>query len=268
MLIVNHNKGRLGNSIFRLLANIVFLIVYDIDGEIKYNYIKHNIEINDEYFVNWSNEILNGKIPDIKKTSVLYFTGFYQHDKIFIHFKNQIIDYINNHDNLLLLTDRNDTYNASYLIKYELQKKYDIIVHLRLEDFVEINQVLNPLSICRILDEIDVTKNYNDICFVVNKPKKETEFKYIDFFKKRYNTVIESNEPIEDYNIMKNAEILICSYSTLSWCAAFFSDSNKYVYIPNYKTSLHQSFKTINNTILYDCEFCSIEKLNSILSET
>jgi len=38
MIIINHNKGRLGNSIFRLLANIVFLLVYDIDGTIKYNY--------------------------------------------------------------------------------------------------------------------------------------------------------------------------------------------------------------------------------------
>jgi len=272
MIIINHNKGRLGNSIFRLLANIVFLLVYDIDGTIKYNHINHDIEISDEYFVNWSNNVMNEKIPEIKKSSILYFTGFYQHDKIFNCFKNKIINYINNHPNLLLLTDKNEIYNASSLLLYNLDinKNYKIVVHLRLEDFLEINQVLNPLTICKILDKtINNEDNVNNkICFVINKPKKEIEFKYIDFFKRKYenhNITIESNDPITDFNIMKNSEILICSYSTLSWCAAFFSDKVKYVYIPNYISSLHQTFKKVNNTILYDCEFCTVEKLNNII---
>lgn len=264
MIIVNHNRGRLGNSIFRLLANIVFLVVYDPNGEIKYEYKNYNIEVSDEFFVNWSNNILNSKVPEIQSSYILYFTGFYQHDKIFIHFKEKIINYINEHPNLLLLTDRSEIYNASNLINYHLQTKYKIVVHLRLEDFIEINQVLNPLSICNILDKIN--NNSHNICFVVNQPKKEIEFKYIEFFRNRYNIVIESNDPIKDYNIMKNAEILICSYSTLSWCAAFFSIYNKQTYIPNYKTSLHQTFKTANNnTNLYDCEFCNVVKLNSII---
>ena len=53
---------------------------------------------------------------------------------------------------------------------------------------------------------------------------------------------------------MKNAEILICSYSTLSWCAAFFSNTIKCVYIPNYKESIGQSFKKLPNSKLFDAE--------------
>ena len=105
MKIINYNKGRLGNSIFRLLANIIFLIVYDIDGgEILNSYrdTNYDIEISDEYFLNWSNAILNGKIPIINKNYTLYFTGFYQHDKIFLFFRPHIIEFINKHPNLLL----------------------------------------------------------------------------------------------------------------------------------------------------------------------
>ena len=268
MKIFNHNKGRLGNSIFRMLANIIFLIVYDIDeGEIMYSYKnkKYDIEVTDDFFVNWSDVILNGEIPIINKTSTLYFTGYYQHDKIFLYFKPRIIEYINKHPNLLLLTDRNDKYIANELINYNLERKYKIVVHIRLEDFIQINQVLNPLSITKIVDDIIAETNNKTICLVVNQVKTQIENNYINFFKRKYDmVVVESNDPIKDYNIMKNAEILICSYSTLSWCAAFFSNTIKSVYIPNYKESIGQSFKKLPNSKLFDCDFCNVNKLENI----
>jgi hypothetical protein len=268
MKIINHNKGRLGNSIFRLFSNIVFLTVYDIDGEITNGHAHYDILVDDMFFVNWSNSVLNGKIPVISKYTTLHFCGFYQHDKIFMFFKNEIINYINNHPNLLLTTDRNEIYRAHELINYNLDKKYKIVVHIRLEDFLEINQVLNPLSICKLIDQILIKTNDTNICFVVNQPKTELEFKYINFFKKKYNNIIiESNDPIKDFNLMRNAEFLICSYSTLSWCAAFLSDTVKEVYIPDYNIQLHQTFKNINNTILYNYYPCSADELNCILSE-
>lgn len=265
MKIINHNTGRLGNSIFRLFANIVFLIVYDIDeGEILYNYTNYDIEVNDVFFVNWSNAILNGKTPIINKKFTLYFSGYYQHDKIFLYFRPHIIEYINKHPNLLLLTDRNDKYMANELINYQLEQNYKIVAHVRLEDFIQINQVINPLSIYKILDDIIGKTNNNNICIVVNQPKSQIENNYINLFKKKYDIIVESNDPIKDYNIMKKSEILICSYSSLSWCAAFLSNTIKCVYIPNYKESLHQSFKTLPNSKLYDCDFCDIKKLEQL----
>ena len=56
---------------------------------------------------------------------------------------------------------------------------------------------------------------------------------------------------------MKNAEILVCSLSTLSWCAALLSENLKTCYIPdwNHKTpsiGKHTKFrKPIENTIFY-----------------
>lgn len=268
MIIINCNKGRLGNSIFRLMANIVFLIVYDMDGQIIYHNSSFEKIITDNYFNQWSANIINGKIDSIDKNSKLMFDGYYQHDKIYSLFRSQIIEYIKTHPNLLLLTHFSDKYKAHDLIHTTTNKNYDIVVHVRLEDFLEINQVLNPLTICKILDEI--VNDNNNICFVLNKPVKEIELNYIEFFRNKYNIIVESNDPITDFHIMKNAKILVCSYSTLSWCAAFFSDIVKQVYLPNYNISLHQTFKTLDhvNVTLFDCNFCTYEKLNSIINST
>ena len=51
---------------------------------------------------------------------------------------------------------------------------------------------------------------------------------------------------------MKESELLICSKSSLSWCAAFFSDKIKQCYLPDYEESIRQTFKKpIDFTIIY-----------------
>lgn len=269
MKIINHNRGRLGNSIFRLLANIVFLIVYDIDGgEILNNYTNYDIEISDEYFLNWSNDLLNGKISIINKNNTLKFTGFYQHDKIFLFFKPHIIEFINKHPNLLLLTDKNEIYMANNLIKNKLKKVYKIVVHLRLEDFIEISHVINPNCIKNIL--LEIRNNYPDeeICLVLNKPNTELERKYVEYLMKDINNIkTESNDVITDYMIMRDSQVLVCSCSTLSWAASFFSTTLEKVYMPNYNNPdrIHETFKKcITNTISYNFDKCSKEKLMEI----
>jgi len=52
---------------------------------------------------------------------------------------------------------------------------------------------------------------------------------------------------------MKEAELLICSISTLSWCAAYFSKNIKQCYLPNYPSQpcIMECKAPIENTILY-----------------
>lgn len=268
MIICNHNSGRLGNSIFRMFANIVFLLVHDTNGKIDYN-VHCNSEINDDIFKQWSNNILNNTIPNIDINKTYYFNGFFQHDKIYCRFKNEIIDYIKSHRDLLLITDKNELYNAIDLIEYDCPNKYDIVIHIRLEDFIENNHVINPKSLDKII--VELTKDYpnTQICFVLNKPKSEIEIKYIEYFKSKYHIKIESNTPIEDFAIMRCSKILVCSYSTLSLCAALLSNSIIKTYIPNYSeiNGVVQSFKNpIENTILYDVELCGKDQLLQIFS--
>ena len=78
----------------------------------------------------------------------------------------------------------------------------------------------------------------------MHKISHNIEQQYIDFFKKYYDITVESNDVLDDYTIMKNAKTLVCSMSTLSWCAALFSNNPQTVYFPEYKIyRIHKTFK-------------------------
>jgi hypothetical protein len=248
MLIYNHNKGRLGNSIFRFFANIIFCIVYDINSKIINNNNKYrpNIIIDDTYFITFSNNILNkNQIQNINKNSTLLFDGYFQHDKIYILFKNQIINFIKSHPEIILTTDHNENYKAIELVNFNISRQYNTVVHLRLEDFIEISHVINPSSIKKIIDEIVLEYPNETICFVLNTPKTEIENKYINYLTNNLNNYkIETNDVITDFTIMRNAKVLVCSCSTLSWTASFLSSTLEKVYIPNYNNHKPQSMES------------------------
>ena len=60
-------------------------------------------------------------------------------------------------------------------------KKYNIVIHLRLEDFIEISHVINPISIKKIIDSLVSEYPNETFCFVLNTPKTEIERKYINY---------------------------------------------------------------------------------------
>jgi len=272
MKVYDCKLGRLGNAIFRYFASTLFCIIYK--AERIYDQGNCTQMFNDQNFIDWSNSVLNSNIPELNTDISLMFYGYYQHDKIFLKYRKELIGWITNNPDDLLITDGNDgvityfnydqvTYKAGDLLQYS-NKEYDVVVHLRLEDFVVNNDVIHPLSIKKVLDQI----NHKDICFVINKPKTELETRYLNYFKQFYNITIESNSVIEDYYIMKNAKILICSCSTLSWVAAFLSDKNMLVYFPDYDNNrIHETFKKpIKNTILYKFDKCTKIDLETFLN--
>ena len=94
-------------------------------------------------------------------------------------------------------------------------------------------------------------------CIVCKTPVTEFEISYINYIKDYLESInikifIEHNNVLTDYYIMKEAELLICSKSTLSWCAAFFSDKIQKCYLPDYITTANSTCKyPIDNTELY-----------------
>lgn len=269
--------GRLGNAIFRYLSTTIFVINYGAKRVYSTNTQNCNYIINDQYYINWKNNLLYNDIKLEVGPGKYLFVGYFQHEDILKKYKNELIEYIKENPNDLLITDGNDNNINNYLYDISSYKvidiletnkqfnKYDIVFHLRLEDFITYNLVMNPNNLIKLLDNHKNEK----ICFVMNKIKTELEQKYVDFFAKKYNVVIESNDVITDYHIMKNAKILCCSCSTLSWIAAFFSETAETVYFPNYNNPdrIHEQFKKpIDNTILYETNNCTLEELNNILN--
>jgi len=270
--------GRLGNAIFRYIATVVFHIVYNakIINHVDTLPTDKFLHITDEVFIEWMNADLEGK-PFPMDDITYGFRGYFQHDAIYHKYRSKIIDHISKNMYDILLTDGKiaERSDFAYLPEqhpsgvllvppFGFNKFYDTVVHLRLEDFIDHNLAIHPECVKRVLDTIG-TKSY---CIVMNCPKSEIEFRYLEYLKQYFDITLESNDIITDYHIMKNAKTLVCSCSTISWAAAFFSETVQQVYMPNYYMNrAHETFrKPIENTILYYYRQCTKVELEAFLA--
>ena len=265
MNIIFCTRGRLGNAIFRYLAASVMCIQFDGTYYTQYDNIPTNsfqtITYNDDDFNNISAKLLLDTNIDIQHNLIM--ESFYQHDAIYKKYKKQIFDFIRNNPQHYVVTDgilSGDNNCQRFLMKDILDspanfsKKYKNVLHIRLEDFVSIDLVIKP---DRIISLFDNNIYIHDICIVCKEPTTQFEYSHLDVIQKYLQSkditvFIEHNDILTDYNIMKSAEMLICSNSTLSWCAAFFSISIQKCYLPDYTNSSNSTCKyPIDNTELY-----------------
>lgn len=278
MIILMKKLGRLGNAIFRLFAVITFCITYDMNSIIinyeddDENEYKPTVIIDDIYFNNVLDVFIKKrKVPVLDKNSVIIFKGYFQHDQIYLSNKEKIKNFIRTHPYLILETDHSDKYRAIDIIDFELplsKQHCNIVLHLRLEDFIDISWVMHPDTVKRILEELVCEYPENTITIVINKPTTELEQKYISYLTQNItNFKIESNDVITDFTIMRKAKILVCSCSTLSWAASMLSETLEKVYFPNLKKKFIWETITapIANTVKYDYHECTREELITIL---
>jgi hypothetical protein len=269
--------GRLGNAIFRYMACAIMCIITNTEYSSSYSYYNNsndisdstndnfNLVLTDDKFLEVSRFLLtNYPIPVLNKNMIM--NGFYQHDSIYKKYKNEIMNFINNHPEHIVITDginsgdgNKEAFKMFDILNTPInfKKIYKNVIHLRLEDFVTHNLYLPVERILSLLNKNIIT---DSICIVCKKPTTKFEFEYIktitDFLKEKYIDIdikIENNDVLTDYYIMKEAELLICSQSTLVWSAAFFSNKNKICYSPNYiipGSNMTCKFPT-ENTILY-----------------
>jgi len=226
----------------------------------------YSLNITDEGFNHISKNILQKK-NYLNNVNSINMIGFYQQDAIFLLHKKEIIEYIISHPDHYILTDGINSGDRNYQKFFmkniittpdEFIKKYKIVLHLRLEDFIKHNLFIKKERILQLLEKLIKNKTIdNQLVIVLNKPKKIQEFNYINSIiqllkNNNIEIILESNDVLTDYYILKEAEILISSNSTLCWGASFFSEKLKELYFPEYKLSSNQTFKQpIENTIYY-----------------
>jgi GR25 family glycosyltransferase involved in LPS biosynthesis len=221
-------------------------------------YVKKNITLNDDNFFNMFYKNLE------------YFNvnlaGFFQFDYIYLKFKTQILAYMEEHQNEhFIQTNANERFLIRDLLTdlvLPADKKYDIVIHLRLgdfngrPDFIEIEHYLTLFE--SLLDVFSGKR----IGLVYQPSVLISDQEYIAACRKWFQDhhiplQLETNALLIDFNIMKQAPILICSMSTLAWAAAYLSQNIQQCYMPNYNfygtprqsTCFH---KPIPNTILYN----------------
>jgi len=259
-MIINFcTKGRLGNAIFRYMASAIMCLYYN--GSYSVN-ISQTKNCSDELFINIIKNIIN-KGNKILISDGINMDFYYQHDLIYKLHKQHIINFINNNHHHYVLTDGvnagDNQCEKFYMIDIIntpslFNKKYKNVLHIRLEDFVTHNLYLKVERIINLLKKNILS---DSLCIVCKNPNTDFEYKYIkyitDFLESiNINYNLEHNDVLTDYYIMKEAETLICSKSTLSWCAAFFSDKIQKCYLPDYISTANSTCKyPIDNTELY-----------------
>jgi hypothetical protein len=241
-----YNRGRFGNAVFRFLASRLFCILF--------NYSISNVETKDYYisftdenFIEWMKQILLNNTLLIISEPYIEFGGYYQHDTIYRLFKKELIDYIINNPDDTIVTDEKEKFKCITLLgeKPTVSFNYKTVVHLRIEDFIDFGLAMNPLCLDPVLEKCE------EPFLFVHKPVENTnDEKYINYFKKKYpNSYFYTEDLILSYNIMRHAEVLVCSRSTLSWVSALFNEVNVKTFIPkNYGLYSHETFQYPNDT--------------------
>lgn len=214
-------NGRCGNRVFQYVSARIFAEKNKLNLEtelgcdiVKTSPIKnfdeiscvHGIGINSSSFVN--DEIL--------------FSGNHYHYVFNDYFQNCI--YINNNKELVR--------TFFDLPEFEKNTK-DIVLHIRLDDKVHSSDINNPEN----WDDAEIIhpdyykkildfETYKKVYIVVDKIKYDWEKKYLSHFEK-YNPIIVSQTPYEDFMFMRTFDKIITSTSTYSYWSAFLSDAEK-----------------------------------------
>ena len=254
--------GRLGNAIFRYMASAIMCMcyngIYSINNHQPYN-------CDDKMFLQIIKPIINtGRpTPFTQLITGINMIDYYQHDLIYKMHKSHLLNFIQKNPSHYVLTDGINSGDQQCEKFYMMDiictpptftKRYKNVLHIRLEDFVTHGLYL---KVDRILALLDKNILHDSLCIVCKKPVTNFENLYIreiikHAFNKKIRVFLEYNDTLTDYYIMKESELLICSKSTLSWCAAFFSDKIKKCYLPEYDISPNSTCKSpIDNSELY-----------------
>lgn len=277
MKVIEIPNGRLGNGIFRYLAAVLLQIKYG--AQRIYNqsecYKTQTVVINDDNYVQLLSSIEKNRT--LFENITIMLNGYFQFD-MYSASKDKILKFLREHPNDIIYgTDLNRRLIQNRVEELihspEDLRKYDIVIHVRLEDFMTTDNMIHPKTLVKVINEIASENNTPRTpvaAIVCNKITTEIEKKYIQYIydHSKLSLFFESNDVITDFHIMKHARILVCSLSTLSWCAALLSENIQKVYVPKNKSCGHQTFlRPIENTILYENNLCKKNDLDELFSE-
>jgi hypothetical protein len=262
-----NKMGRFGNASFQFMASRLFKILYGHIIVYDLNLLTDPLLIDDNVFIKWMNNILDGKDLDNKyKYKDLYFNGFFQHDDIFINLLPILIKYISMSPLDYFIDDREKKYNCNILLNNPINdySHFNTVIHIRIEDFITYDLAIDPRCYNKLIEDAEAP-----ILIIHNKISSPIDFKYINYFKKNYPDLkFFDGDLKEAYSIMRTAKNLICSTSTLSWIAGFFNTIKNKIYIPQLKYPQYwTTFKNVPyGTIqLYDWDKITKNELEKVL---
>ena len=228
MYITYQANGRLANNLFQYLYTLAISLHFNIPFEHENTDCINNAIQSIQENSHISNIIEDAMIynkPIHFKSDITYILdGYWQYDEILVRYKYKIKKYIQANISHIVKTHSNYNIQSGFMLYTNLTiNKYDIVLHIRLDDF---GKFIHPDSYKPILSNIDT------VHLILDKPNKQWEYIYLNYMTSHYNCIVHYGSLEEDYHTMKNAKILICSMSSLSWVAAYWNESADKIYMP------------------------------------
>ena len=157
---------------------------------------------------------------ELKKiTDCAFYNGYYQSEKYFADYKQQILEHFK-------IKKKHKKLFNDHVIRIGIPKNY-VLVHIRRTDYLHWGFELPPTYFHKAIESILDEKNFyvfitDDYDFV------EKEFEYLT------NRYISKETEIIDFQFLTNAYTCIISNSTFSWWGAYLNDKNPKVICPKY----------------------------------
>lgn len=250
MSISYYPNGRLGNNLFQYFTSKVFCKL--LNKKYVFN-TKFDFKVTDDNFDIFYKNYSNSKVDN------LFFDGYFQ-TNFLIEYK----EYIQS-----LLTESNeDKVNNNLTIKNivnfmnknpkrdELLNENTLYIHIRLDDFIYTDQIVNPNSLQLFINTIiEENKNITKCAFIIDKIRHKWEVDYMNILLSNVkNSYVLQNDMFTDLYIMMNCKYIIASRSTFSWIATLLSSKCEKVWLP-VKLPLAHNHQTLNtlhsNTTLF-----------------
>jgi hypothetical protein len=267
MYFVFNCNGGMGNALFRYLACCVLCIKFNGQYLTTFTPIPTNLieEIDEDKFC----QIFQNNLQ-LTPGKYYMLTKCYVHDMIFHNYKEEIKSFIlkNNHFIFIpnvdtdLIRPKREIISIKKLFTFPNDiPEYDLVIHVKLGNATKNGYSIPINKKIKALNKLskDIT-SINSVAIVTDSLNTEYEKAYVEKIKellgKLYNIEceVQSNDKFTDFYIMANAEILFCSISRLSWCAAFFSGRINTCYMPKseYRDINCTFCYPISNTYFYD----------------
>jgi hypothetical protein len=279
MKVSFHQSGRTGNLLFQYTACKLISLLYgheyvplqDIINITKDSASRNKtITINEDEFSEIIN-IFGEDAAETKNRGDEYFSGmkhkniilngYFQKSDLFVPYRQQLISMILNENNNDYWIKNDIAFYVKdilYSTKHSIENldENDIVINLRLDDFIQMpnpkSDILPPQYYLNILEnlvsEFAKKQIYPKIYIVCDCIKYDWEHRYLSFFDK-YTPILIQKPLGHDIALMRDANILIHSNSTLCWIASFFSTlPNKNRFIPKTFHYSNQNLNRINPT--------------------
>ena len=224
-------QGQFGNNLFQYFAAEIIKKIYGYD-EVKPTFqinLEFNTVIEDDKFKRIIDSYMNGQKYELNTTKDILMMGFFQRSEIFLHERDYIRSLFNE-ENMNNISNRIKIGNiVKYQTKHNVQpQENDLVLHVRLDDFIDIenkkSQLYSPDDLKNIMKDIVYDKLY----IVCSKPNADWEKEYLSEFND-LNPIFISGLLGDDFDFLLKAKKLITSASTMSWMAALLGNAETHI---------------------------------------